>query len=358
MKTKARKLVTAYLKAGTDPDASFEIVAYDPHSDDIDDLPLAPAYVRTAPENFRRRGRNLALRWAHNMTEPNAAIGLIDRVWTDDLDRLMVSGRFDLDNNLALSVWEGVLFERITEASISWDTLDDGSMELIEVSIVSAGANRGTGITCAGSSCGGKSVWPSSESLPCSCSSDDENLDQLYASIERMRVKVLGRTPPRRDSVSAFRARILREHPDDDDIREVLRLPTTTSIAKAAEAKDLAAVVAQNTAALGTPKIRVRIDQQMRGYVDESDQERRDREVAAFRAKQLAEEEPIRVPAWTRSDETSKAPDSPTTVVFDGGSVVRTPKSATHRAATSAMAPANGFVWSMPLYAATKGESA
>lgn len=155
------------VKAPTDADATFELVAYDPHSDDVDDIKLAPEYVATAVPNFTRRKRNLALRWQHDLRDPDSAIGVIDKVWVDAVERLMVSGHFDLTNDFAVKVWEGVLAGRINEASISWDTLPDGTMELLEVSIVSIGANRGTQVACAGAACGG------GKSL-CGCGDADE----------------------------------------------------------------------------------------------------------------------------------------------------------------------------------------
>lgn len=155
MERKTYTTTATITKSRTDGSGEFEALVYDPDAGDTDGIVITRAALESAVETFNRRGRDLVLRWSHDLSQPDAALGVITKVWLDG-SRLIVRGKLDLGNDLSVRVYEGMLAGRINEFSISWSAPLDagverdgklfivGDIELIEVSAVAAGANRGT----------------------------------------------------------------------------------------------------------------------------------------------------------------------------------------------------------------------
>jgi HK97 family phage prohead protease len=94
--------------------------------------------------------------WMHDYIEPSAAIGIITAASATPKG-LVVEGQLDLTNEKAMSVYQGMLEDRIREWSISYGVLEEHQdewegkpvnwldrLELLEISSVMAGANRFT----------------------------------------------------------------------------------------------------------------------------------------------------------------------------------------------------------------------
>jgi len=152
-----RYLTATIRKSPTDGTGRFEAIAYDATAGDVDGIVVTPAGIASAVRTFERRGRPLVLRWQHQIDHPDTALGTITRVWQDG-SRLMVAGQLDLSNPLSQRAYEAMLTGRLNELSIAWQEYATGTerrdgvaymsdIELIEVSLVAAGANRGTRVT-------------------------------------------------------------------------------------------------------------------------------------------------------------------------------------------------------------------
>lgn len=150
----AKYLTATLTKTPTDGSGTFEAIVYDPAAGDVDGIVITAEGMRRAVAMFHRRGRNLVLRWAHDKEDPDSALGTINDVRMSD-GKLVVRGALDLQNGKSMRIYEGMLTGRINEFSISWASPPGGSherdglmfvddMELLEVSVVAVGANRGT----------------------------------------------------------------------------------------------------------------------------------------------------------------------------------------------------------------------
>jgi hypothetical protein len=155
--TETRFLTAALTKSPTDGTGRFEAIAYDASAGDLDGVVITPAGIDKAVRTFAERKRPLVLRWQHQVNDPDTALGVIDRVWRAG-PRLMVAGRLDLKNALSVRCYEAMLQGRLNELSISWFANPRGSavrdgilyesdIELMEISLVAVGSNRGTLVT-------------------------------------------------------------------------------------------------------------------------------------------------------------------------------------------------------------------
>jgi len=147
-------LTAAITKSPTNGTGEFEAVVYDPAAGDVDGVVITVQAMKAAAATFVLRDRDLVLRWNHDRTDPDSALGVITDVKVSD-GKLLIRGRLDLSNEKSVRVHEGMLTGRINEFSIAWTSPPDGfyesngvvyitDMELTEISVVPAGANRGT----------------------------------------------------------------------------------------------------------------------------------------------------------------------------------------------------------------------
>jgi HK97 family phage prohead protease len=122
-------------------------------ADAQNDIIAAGAYDKTIRE--WRAKRNLpTIWWMHGYEDPINAIGKLTDIRVEG-DELLVSGKLDLANVRAQNVYEGMLTGKLNEFSIGYavraEHFDKAlsanvitDLELLEVSVVFAGANRHT----------------------------------------------------------------------------------------------------------------------------------------------------------------------------------------------------------------------
>jgi uncharacterized protein len=144
--TDGRGTFTALVSTfGGEPDTQGDVIAPGAFRDSITN-----AKVKRAERN----GTNLwPVYWNHRYVDPENALGGITAA-AETPQGLVVEGKLDLDNPRALAVYEGMLGDYIREYSIGYaivrehkradgaNVLDE--VELLEISVVTAGANRYT----------------------------------------------------------------------------------------------------------------------------------------------------------------------------------------------------------------------
>jgi HK97 family phage prohead protease len=90
--------------------------------------------------------------WQHDYSNPNAAIGIIERMYEAE-EGLIIEAQLDLDHEPALAVYEGLLARRLKEFSIGFAIISEhkeadynvlDEVAILEASVVYAGANRFT----------------------------------------------------------------------------------------------------------------------------------------------------------------------------------------------------------------------
>lgn len=153
----ARAVIT---KAPTDGSGTFTalVSTFGGEPDVQNDVIAEGAFEATICDAYAKRtergGRYLwPLVWQHSYADPGNFIGGIVAA-AEAPHGLVVQGQLDLDNPKAHSTYEGMLADRIREYSIGFGVVrqhkrGDGvrvldEVELLEVSVVMAGANRGT----------------------------------------------------------------------------------------------------------------------------------------------------------------------------------------------------------------------
>jgi HK97 family phage prohead protease len=154
-----RKWTTAQVKqTPTDGSGRFTAIVstFGPPPDSQGDV-IAPGAFLLSIADWRVRGKRPTLWWQHDYSNPQATLGTIERMYESD-DGLVIEAQLDLDHEPAVAVYEGLLARRLNEFSIGYAVLKEhressqrfGSytvldeVELLEVSVVSSGANRFT----------------------------------------------------------------------------------------------------------------------------------------------------------------------------------------------------------------------
>jgi HK97 family phage prohead protease len=149
-----RKIATATVeRSPTDGSGRFTAIVstFGPPPDSQGDV-IAPGAFLKSIADWRARDMRPTVWWGHDYKNPGAAIGLVERMYETDAG-LVVEAMLDLDHEPALAVYEGMLAGRLKEFSIGYGVIaehrEDGynvldEVELLEVSVVYAGANRFT----------------------------------------------------------------------------------------------------------------------------------------------------------------------------------------------------------------------
>ena len=153
------KHVTAEVKrAPTDGSGRFTAIVstFGPPPDAQNDV-IAPGAFLLSIADWRARGRRPALWWMHDYANPAATLGTVEKMFEND-EGLVIEGQLDLSHEPAVAVYEGLLAGRLSEWSIGYAVISEheenskaygtyrvlDEVELLEVSVVSAGANRYT----------------------------------------------------------------------------------------------------------------------------------------------------------------------------------------------------------------------
>jgi HK97 family phage prohead protease len=153
------KTAAATLKtAPTDGSGIFTAIVstFDREPDTQGDVIGPQAFDRTI-EEWRLNDRDLPIYWNHMYSDPGNAIGIVTSMHAVG-HGLLVEGKLDLENGRAQKVYEGMLFGSIAEFSIAYSVIAEHREEippygevnvldevaLLEVSVVTAGANRHT----------------------------------------------------------------------------------------------------------------------------------------------------------------------------------------------------------------------
>jgi HK97 family phage prohead protease len=130
------------------------VSTFGPPADSQGDVIADGAFDKSIAD-WRARGRYPAVWWSHGTEDPANAIGIVTSLQTTKAG-LLVSGRLAIDeSDRARIVYEGMLGGRITEFSIGYAVVKEhkdkaagykvlDEVELLEISIVWAGANRFT----------------------------------------------------------------------------------------------------------------------------------------------------------------------------------------------------------------------
>lgn len=303
MKTKHTSF--AYLtKSPSDGSGRFEALVYSA-GEDIDGVFIDPSGVRSAVAAFQKRNRPLILRVQHS-ADPEAAIGLIDRVWSNSAGtELYIAGQLNLQSPVAQTVYENWLtLGDANEFSIAWAAedgykADDGmhitQLELLEVSSVAMGANRGTRLI----SVKAAPVTDPFEQmlLAWAQESDPEQRKRLELDIQSVRTGL---------PAAAFDA--------DEYGRELMRA------AKAAEAASLRATekaqLAARANAVYRPIGRVVVDAKFRPIEDELN-DPREADLHAREAERIAREEAEREQSRRHAEAVEKARrDEPAAFIY------------------------------------------
>jgi HK97 family phage prohead protease len=149
-----RKIATATVeRSPTDGSGRFIAIVstFGPPPDAQGDIVSPGAFLKSIA-NWRARDMRPTVWWGHDYKNPSAAIGIVERMYETD-DGLVIEAQLDLDHEPALAVYEGMLAGRLKEFSIGYAVIvehrEDGynvldEVELLEVSVVYAGANRFT----------------------------------------------------------------------------------------------------------------------------------------------------------------------------------------------------------------------
>lgn len=121
---------------------------------DADGDIIAPGAYDQTIADWMTKGALPTLWWMHGYEDPLNAIGKLTDIRVEG-DDLVVDGKLDLTNTRAQTVYEGMLTDKFNEFSIGYavraEQKVNGSnlitdLELLEVSVVFAGANRNTRI--------------------------------------------------------------------------------------------------------------------------------------------------------------------------------------------------------------------
>jgi len=135
------------------------VSTFGPPPDHQGDVVAEGAFLKSIAE-WRRRGKRPSIWWEHMYHEPNAALGSIERMYETDAG-FVIEAKLDLSHEPAVAVYEGLLAGRLNEFSIGFAVLEShrepwpdtvggtyytvlDELELLEVSVVHAGANRYT----------------------------------------------------------------------------------------------------------------------------------------------------------------------------------------------------------------------
>lgn len=149
-----RKWATARVKSTpTDGSGRFTAIVstFGPPPDAQNDVIAEGAFLKSIA-SWRARGKRPALWWGHDYKNPSATIGIIDRMYEADAG-LLIEATLDLDHEPAVAVYEGLLGGRLNEFSIGYAVVKEhkekgynvlDEVEILEVSVVYAGANRFT----------------------------------------------------------------------------------------------------------------------------------------------------------------------------------------------------------------------
>jgi HK97 family phage prohead protease len=153
------KFVTATLRkvdTASGEGAFTAIVStFGPPPDTANDVIAHGAYDQTLAD-WRSRGDWPAVWWMHDYEDPNSAIGVLTGMHVIE-QGLLVNGQLDMNHERSKIVFEGMMSGRIKEFSIGYavtrehyDNAADYNVldviEVVEVSVVFAGANRNTHI--------------------------------------------------------------------------------------------------------------------------------------------------------------------------------------------------------------------
>jgi HK97 family phage prohead protease len=153
-----KRFTASVKKSPTDGSGRFTAIVstFGPPPDVQGDVVAPGAFLRSIMD-WLTRGRKPSIWWDHSYDNPAAALGTIERMFETE-EGLVIEGALDLDHEPAVKVYEGLLSGRLSEFSIGfaiieahkessvefghYQVLDE--LELLEVSVVHAGANRYT----------------------------------------------------------------------------------------------------------------------------------------------------------------------------------------------------------------------
>lgn len=154
-----RKTATATIKESP-TDGSGRVTAlvstFGPPPDSQGDVVAPGAFLKSIAD-WRSRGRRPAVWYGHQYDNPQAAIGVIERMYEEEKG-LIIEAVLDLSHEPAIAVYEALLSGRLSEWSIGYAVLAEhpersakygtynvlDEVELLECSAVHAGANRYT----------------------------------------------------------------------------------------------------------------------------------------------------------------------------------------------------------------------
>jgi hypothetical protein len=149
-----RKIATATVeRSPTDGSGRFSAVVstFGPPADLQGDVVAPGAFLKSIAD-WRSRDMRPTLWWQHDYSNPNAAIGIIERMYEAE-EGLIIEAQLDLDHEPALAVYEGLLARRLKEFSIGFAIISEhkeadynvlDEVAILEASVVYAGANRFT----------------------------------------------------------------------------------------------------------------------------------------------------------------------------------------------------------------------
>lgn len=274
--TMHRQLITAQMKrTPTDGSGRFTalVSTFSSTPDSQGDIVLRGAYRDTIAE-WARRPRKMALWWNHAYSDPGSAIGTVFAMRETE-EGLVVEGMLNLSNAKAQHVYEGMLASTVGEFSIGYNVAPEDyetvgdvrylrRVELLEISVVSMGANRETRLL--------------------SVKSAPRPTDPILQRLRALCADVAGtaRTPaPARiapENPAALLKRLQRECPAGVEELEAAAGRERAAAAKAHAVEIESEVVRQTVAAVrGRGFERVRVDSKMRPYFEHDDAREADR---------------------------------------------------------------------------------